>query len=189
MSLIEWHRHHPLAPPSAANQYGRGFVSGALTENPARAAGIGNVSFALSDATITVDGEPSNRVLVNDGKINGTFPSGMGFGNYILDLVDPSDSLIYAGVTFNPTTLAENSWFLGVSGSGDFPESRIESATEGFLYWLLGFTYFDDGGNFVVWNDRLGSIHFAFTYGVTNGARGLLPIDTGPGWLDTDAIA
>jgi hypothetical protein len=147
------------------------------------------ITFILTDAT-TTEGTPpvvSNKVLVADGKINGTFPTGMGFGNYILDLADPADSLIYAGATFNPTTLAITSRFLGVSGSGDFPESRIEDTTHGFLYWLIGFTYFDTKGQFQIMNVRPGNIDFEFEYGAMNAAPGLL-VDGEPGWLDLVSI-
>lgn len=142
-----------------------------------------NVSFLLKDATTSEGDVVSNKVLVLDGKIDGTFPSGMGGGNYILDLADPGASLIYAGATFVPTTLALNSRFLGVSGFGDFPESRVESNTEGFLYWQLGFTYFDAQGNFQVWNTRLGEIWLELIYGSQNGQPALWA-GAQIGWLD-----
>lgn len=160
----------------------------ATTEEISTPSGVPKITFFLSDASTTEDEVVSNKVLVADGKINGGYPSGMPSGNtYILDLDDPADSLIYAGITFNPTTLAETSRFLGVSGSGDFPESRVEDATNGFAYWLLGFTYFD-GDVFTVVNTRVGDVNFAFAYGATNGKPGLLPIDSAPGWIDLEAL-
>lgn len=145
-----------------------------------------NTTLTVIDASVTDEaGDVSNKVLITDGKIDGQFPSGMPSGDsYILDLADPADSLIYAGMTFNPTTLATTSRFIGVSGSGDYPESRVESNTEGFLYWLLGFTYFDGDGNFKVKCNRIGDVYNAFSYGANNGLPALLPIPSEPGWLD-----
>ena len=148
-----------------------------------------DISFLLEDAT-TSEGNPpatSNKVLVHDGQINGDFHSGMGDGNYVLDLPDPSDSLIYAAITFTPESLAITSRFLGVSGSGDFPESRVDE-DGGFLYWLIGFTYFDDADAFQIHQSKVGDINFAFTYGALNGKPALLPVDSGPGWIDLDSI-
>jgi hypothetical protein len=145
-----------------------------------------DISFFLSDAT-TNEGTPpvtSNKVFIADGKINGAFPDGMGSSEYILDLADPSDSLIYAGATFNPTDLSITDRFLGVSGSGDFPESRVEGETSGFLYWMLGFTFFDSDDTFRVVNTRVGDINFEFSYGALNGLPALLIVDSAPGWLD-----
>lgn len=158
---------------------------------PSIGSALPNISFLLQDAT-TTEGDPpeeTNKVRVYDGKVNGQFPAGMGTGfDYVLDLADPSDSLIYVGVTFNPTTLLETSRFLGVSTAADYPEGRVESATEGFLYWLLGYTYFDADGAFVVWQSTLGNINFAFSYGSYNNKPALLPIDSENGWLDLEAI-
>lgn len=147
-------------------------------------ASVPNITFICSDATVSEGSPPmpSNKVLVADGKIDGQFPSGMGFGNYTIDLADPSDALIYAGATFNPTTLALTSRFLGVSSSGDFPESRVESDTSGFLYWLLSFTYFD-GEMFKVVNVRVGDIYTELIYGAQNGQPALFA-GAQIGWLD-----
>lgn len=148
-----------------------------------------NLTFWVSDASNVVNGEPNNRVLVDDGKINGQFPAGFGAGNFILDLNNPEDAQIYFGVTFNPTTLAETSRFCAESTAADFPESRVESATEGFLYWLQAFTYFDDDDVFQIRNVRAGDINFAFSYGWLNGQPGLLPVNSDPGWLDLNLLA
>lgn len=146
-----------------------------------------DITFFLSDATVT-EGDPpalSNKVFVADGKIDGAFPAGMGTSEYILDLPSPADSLIYAGVTFNPTTLAITSRFLGVSGSGDFPEPRVESLTEGFLYWLLGYTFFDVDDAFRIVMVRTGDIHTELIYGADAGKPALWAGDEN-GWLDLD---
>jgi len=145
---------------------------------------VPNITFIVSDASNVVAGQPNNRVLVADGKINGQYPAGFGGGNFILDLATPEDALIYFGVTFNPTTLAETSRFCAESTAAAFPESRVESATSGFLYWLQAFTYFDVNGVFQIRNVRAGDINFAFSYGWLNGQPGLLPVQSDPGWLD-----
>jgi hypothetical protein len=144
-----------------------GGPGGAAADDP-------DITFFLSDAS-TSDGDVvSNKVFVADGKINGEFPDGMGTSEYILDLADPADSLIYAAVTFDPTTLAITSRFLGVSGSGDFPESRVEDATHGFLYWLLGFTFFDADDAFRIVMKRVGDIEVIFSYGAVSGQPALI---------------
>lgn len=150
---------------------------------------VPNITFLVSDASNIVSGQPNNRVLVADGKINGQYPAGFGSGNFILDLNTPEDALIYFGVTFNPTTLAETSRFCAESTSSDFPESRVESATEGFLYWLQAFTYFDTNGVFQIRNVRAGDINFSFSYGAQNGQPALLPINSDQGWLDLAFMA
>lgn len=156
-------------------------------EQQATGESVPKIAFIVSNATV-FEGDPpveSNKVLVKDGKINGNYPTGMPSNDtYTIDLADPADSLIYAGITFDPTTLAINSRFLGVSDSANFPESRVESDTSGFIYWLLAFTYFDVDGNFKVVNSRVGDINFSFSYGASGGAPALLPVDSAPGWLD-----
>lgn len=149
---------------------------------------VGNIAFRLTDASNTVAGVENNRVKIFDGKINGQFPAGMGFGNYIIDISTPEDAIIYVGITFNPTTLAITSRFLGESTAALFPESRVESATEGFAYWQIGFTFFDANGAFTIWQTKLGNIDFEFGYGALNGKAALLPVDTQPGWLDLDLV-
>lgn len=174
-------RHHqPQEPfPPETNQ----------TTTTTGGTSVPNITFICSDATVNEGSPPvpSNKVLVADGKIDSQFPSGMGFGEYILDLADPSDSLIYAAATFTPTSLALTSRFLGVSGSGDFPESRVESATEGFLYWLLAFTYFDGDGVFKVVNVRVGDIYTELIYGSQNGQPALWA-GAQIGWLDLNLM-
>lgn len=152
-------------------------------------AGDPDITFFLSDATVT-EGDPpeeNNKVLVADGKIDGEFPAGMGSSEYTLDLENPGDSLIYAGITFNPTTLAITSRFLGVSTAADYPESRVESETEGFLYWLLGFTFFDSDDDFRITMVRTGDIHVELIYGALNGKPALWAGDEN-GWLDLDLL-
>ncbi len=145
------------------------------------------VNFALSNASTKVGDSVVHKVLVQDGKINGVFPSGMGGGNYILTPDDPSYAEIWAGLTFDIATLAPDEPFVQINSAGDSPESRCEEES-GFLYWFLGFCYFDVDGLFLVQNARVGDINFSFTFGSNNGAPGLLPVDSGPGWLDMAAF-
>lgn len=150
--------------------------------------GVGmNCSFLMKNATVTVAGVTTFKVLILDGKINGTFPSGMGFGNYKLTVPTQATYMILAGVTFNPTTLLETSRFLEIDLPAAVPESRVESATAGFLYWQIGFVYFT-AGKMIIWQTWLGDINFAFSYGAYNGKPALLPIHSNPGWLDLDGM-
>lgn len=143
-----------------------------------------NASFILRNAS-TSDGGAAVKVL--DGKLNGEFPSGMGFGDYVLTITNPEDSLIYVGATFNVETLAITTRFLGVSTAADFPESRVDE-DGGFLYWLIGFTYMDED-SFKIWQSRIGDINFDFSFGVDNGGRpALIPTESGPGWLDLEQL-
>lgn len=158
-----------------------------------------NISFLLQDAT-TVSGDPPvtiHKVLVFDGKINGTFPAGMGTGNYVLTIPEDvlaATAIIYAGITFDPQTLLENSWFLDVKKPADVPESRVEDLTHGFLYWQIGFAYNTAPvppaivGDFTIWQTLFGDINFAFSYGNYNNKPALLPVTSAPGWIDLDAI-
>lgn len=188
-----------IAPASRQLEWNQGFVIRNERADPfdapatevaedAAAAAIPNIAFLLENASNIVDGEPNNRVNVLDGKINGQYPIGMGFGEYIIDLSNPEDAIIYVGITFNPTTLEITSRFLGESTAALFPESRVESATEGFAYWQLGFTFFDADGAFTIWQTKLGNIDFEFVYGALNGKAALLPVDTQPGWMDLDLV-
>lgn len=143
------------------------------------------ISFLMSDVSTSTGTPPvvTNKVKVLDGKVNGTFPAGMGFGNYVLTIPHPESSLIYVGLTFNPTTQAITSRFLEVDQYSTPPVSRIDSLTSGFLYFLIGFTYLDSGSAFKIWQTRLGDINFAFNYGEYNGLPALLPTLTDQYWL------
>lgn len=145
--------------------------------------GVPHIAFILSNASTSTGGSIIYRVKVFDGKINGQFPSGMGFDNFILTPSDPGDALIYAGATFNPTSLAITSRFVGSTSAGTFPESRVESDTLGYLFWQIGFTYLD-GSSFKIVNSKVGDINFELVYGALNGQPALLPVNSDPGWLD-----
>lgn len=147
---------------------------------------VPNIAFILSNASTSESGTTVNKVKVFDGKINGVFPSGMGFDNYVLTISDPADAIIYAGATFNPSSLAITSRFLGVSTASSFPESRVDE-TGGYLYWQLGFTFLDDD-TFTIVSTRVGDINFELVYGSMNGLPALLPVDTGPGFLDLESL-
>jgi hypothetical protein len=166
---------------SAASQPG-----GKASAAAAAAANDPDISFFLSDASVT-EGDPpetSNRVLVADGKINGEFPSGMGVGQYILDLDDPADSIIHAIITFDPDTLDILSRDLAAAGSGALPTPGIDPDTNiGTFIVMLGFTYFDSDDVFRVTNTHLGHIDFELVYGALNGQPALLPVRSYGTWL------
>jgi hypothetical protein len=145
-----------------------------------------NISFILSDATVT-EGDPpevSNKVKIADGKINGAFPSGMGAGpDYILDLDDPADSIIYAIVTFNAATLEITSRALGSCAATAFPEPSIDDSGIGTFAFQLGFTYMDDTSGFTIVNSYVGDINFSLVYGAMNGLPALLPVARYTDWI------
>lgn len=164
-----------------------GFAAASAQSQAATEDFIPKIPFFVTNRSTTESGTTTYKVNVFDGKVNGEFPSGMGFGEFVLTLGDPNDAIIYVGLTFNPTTLAITSRFVATSTAAAFPESRAESATSGFLYWQVGFTFLDDQ-SLVIVNSRLGDINFAFSYGEFNGGPALLPIDSGPGWIDLDFL-
>lgn len=151
-----------------------------------------NISFLLRDASTTSGRPPitTNKVMVLDGLINFMSPDGMGTGDFVLVIDDPAESVIYAEVGFNPTTLLETSRLIKVwkPADGAFPESRVEDPTTGFLIYQIGYTFLDTDGKMLVWNVWVGDINFAFGYGVVNAKRGLLPMSSPPGWLDLTAL-
>lgn len=141
-------------------------------------------SFFPTDKTTTIDDEVTNRVLINDGKINGTFPAGMGGGDYTIDLDNPEDANVLAGITFDEETLEITSRFIQETTSEAFPENRIEDGV-GFFYWPLFFTYFDDGGKFQIHIQLLGDLTVNFAYGFYNAAPALF-VDGGAvsAWIE-----
>lgn len=148
---------------------------------------IPDISFYASDAS---EGD-TKRVLVNDGKVTwggvSTYPDGMGGNDFILDINDPEDALIYVLATFDPETLLKTSITVAVNRAADVPESRVDEEG-GFLVFLLAYTFIDTDGAFRVWNRRLGDISFEFTYAAMNGQPALLPVFTDPGYLDLTSL-
>lgn len=159
----------------------------ATAEEQVAATSIPDISFYASDAS---DGD-TKRVLINDGKVTwggvSTIPDGMGGGDFILDIDDPTDALIYVLVTFDPETLLKTSIAVAVNRAADMPESRVDEEG-GFLVFLLAYTFIDGDGAFRVWNRRLGDISFEFTYAAMNGQPALLPVFTDPGYLDLTSL-
>lgn len=151
------------------------------------ATSIPDISFYASDAS---DAD-TKRVLINDGKVTwggvSTFPDGMGGGDFILDIDDPTDALIYVLATFDPETLLKTSITVAVDRAADVPESRVDEEG-GFLVFLLAYTFIDADGAFRVWNRRLGDISFEFTYAAMNGQPALLPVFTDLGYLDLASL-
>lgn len=154
----------------------------APSDDATAAQAVPKVAFILSDASTGAE----KKLRVTDGKIKGEFPSGMGFGNYVLTIPDPSDGIVYALATFDPVTLALTSRSLGVSTAAAMPESRVDE-DGGFLYWQIGFAYMD-GESFKFLNTRVGDINFELAYGALNGKPALIPVESGPGWLDLEAL-
>lgn len=152
-----------------------------------------NCSFLMKNATEVSGNTVTYKVLIMDGKINGNFPAGMGGGNFKLTIPNTGQTyFIIAGLTFDPTTLLENSFFFEPPRlAADVPESRVEDATHGFLYWQLGYIYFTGppaNRTMTIYQTWLGDINFAFSYGQMNGRPALLPIHSNPGWLDLEAL-
>lgn len=155
---------------------------------PVNSAEDPDISFFLSDASVT-EGDPpelSNKVLVNTGKINGEFPTGMGTEDYILDVEDPHDCLIYAIVTFDPDTLEILSRDLGAAKAADFPDDGIGVETEGVGQFaqLLGFTYFDSDEDFRIHQVFAGDINFKIIYGQNEGNASALAVPCYSDWMD-----
>lgn len=150
-------------------------------EEQAAAASVPDIAFYLSDAT---EGDTA-KVFVADGKVDGTFPDGMGGGDYVLTPGDPADAIIYVHATFNPETLELTSRSLGISAAADFPDSRVDEEG-GFLYWQLGFTFLD-GDTFRVVVTRTGDIHVELLYGAYNGKPALWA-GAEIGWLDLESL-
>lgn len=148
---------------------------------------IGNISFRMIDASTSAGTPPvtTYKVKVFDGKINGAYPTGMGSGNYVLTVANPETALIYAGVSFNPTTFAITSRFLQVSDNTSPPVSEITTLTTGVLYFLIGYTYKTANGTFTIWQTWLGDIYYDLMYGVLNAAPAIIPVGQAPrvGWL------
>jgi hypothetical protein len=144
---------------------------------------VPDISFILSDATLTVGGVVTRKVLVRDGKINGEFPSGMGTGDeYKLTLTTPEDSIIYAAISFSAETLEISSRTLGVSTAADFPPSTLDE-TDGFFATQLGFTYIDEDGAFFVLNTHVGDLNFELISGALNGVPAIIPVAKYANWI------
>lgn len=133
------------------------------------------ISFAFKrQSGVDEDDNPVLQVLIKDGKINGEFPDGMGFGEYALTIPDGAGD-IWAGVTFDPDTLEITSRFLD---SGTFPEPP----DFGTFYIYLGFAFLDGGGKFQVHNTYVGDINFELVYGAFNGQPAILPVQVFAPW-------
>lgn len=170
-------KREPLQPPFPA------ITPETIRQQQSIGTGIGNVSFLMSDASTVENNVTVNKVAILDGKINGEFPTGMGAGDLVLTMTNPANATVFAGATFDPTSLTLTSRFVQISPTDTPPESRIDE-DGGFLYWQLGFTFLDDDGNFQIYQTRLGDINFELVYGELNAAPALLPVESGPGWLE-----
>lgn len=147
-----------------------------------------DISFFLSDASVT-EGDPpveSNKILVNAGKVNGEFPDGLGTEDYIIDVADPADCLVYVLVTFDPDTLEILSRQVGASTAAAFPDDGIGVVEDGVGQFaqLLGFTYFDSDDDFRIHQVYLGDINFKIIYGQNGGVASALAIPCFSDWMD-----
>jgi hypothetical protein len=200
--------------PGIRKKTGDGWFTLSAAAGPDLAADT-NIAFYLSFyGAEQKDDKIEYKVLIFDGKINGTFPDGMGQGKYILKLEKPEDSLFYVGVTFSPDTLKITSRFCGVSTAQNFPKSEVTKdkpktppgppgtpppvpppgtppkpdTFTGYLYWMIGFSYIDQKGVFKIVQTRLGDVNFELIYGANNAKPALLPVDVGIPWINLDAI-
>ncbi len=131
-------------------------------------AGGGSISLPFQVKDVSAD--DGLKVQVTDGKINGEFPAGMGFGNYILDVAEESFQEVYAIVTFDSETLDISSRTLGVSNSP--PDS--EDGTAIIPIADLQVTYDGDGNPILAIEQiEVGDINFDFLYGQVNGQPSL----------------
>jgi hypothetical protein len=197
----------PLPPSRTQNQPLRSdFGNGSVNRQPPKSdfpelttasvtqvkgVSIPKITFICSDVSVA-EGDPpvvSNKVHVADGEINGELPAGMGAGNFVLDLTDPTDQFIYAYVTFDPETLAITSRTVAATDVGSMPESRVDEGG-GFLVYILAEAFMDDNvpPKFQVVNRRVGDINFELVYGSLNGQPALLPVTSEPGFLDLTSL-
>lgn len=147
-----------------------------------------DLAFFMSDAT-TTEGDPpevSNKILINNGKINGEFPTGMGTEDYVLDVDDPSDCLIHLLVTFDPDTLEILSRDIATSTAAAFPDDGFDLPTEGVGQFaqMLGFTYFDSDDDFRIHQVYVGDLNFKIIYGQNNGKASALVVPCYSDWMD-----
>jgi hypothetical protein len=167
--------------PNVLKKTQAGFVT--LSGQPSGRRGGGrpiDLAFAFTPTSIVNEAnETVNGVLIRDGKINGEFPSGMGFGDYIL-WMSTSYMDIWAGITFDTDTLEITSRWLD---SGTFPTVPVPEEEFGTTYFYLGFAYVEDGQTSHVLNTYAGDINFELIYGAFNSMPALLCVQTFSPWM------
>lgn len=161
--------------------------------------GISDVEFpfqliGLVEPTSEFDPTIITRVRVVSGKINGEFPSGMGFDanpatQFKLDITD--DTTICAEITFDPKTLVITS--RTVFESDDPNDSVITADTTpsgptgptvpgmGTLIFEIGYAQieydeFSQPNLVTTQNNFVGNMQFELIYGAFNGQPAILPV-------------
>lgn len=120
------------------------------------------------------------KVKVVDGRVNGDFPSGMGFDNYVLTIVEESFQEVYVIVTYDTSTL--NITSLSLARNDVVPANS--SGTLIIPIADIQITY-DGGGSPIMTITQLlsGNIDFSFVYGSFNGAPSLLAVRAFGDWI------
>lgn len=166
-----------------------------LTGNAAGRPGGGKTTplpFAVIDATVVnPDNTVNLKVQVVDGKVNDEYPTGMGFGDFILDLVEETFQEVYLYITFDSLTLDITSRTIDVS---DTPPDSSVTATVGTLILPLAditISYTTGPPSLPYVSDihqiEIGDIIFQLVYGALNGAPALLPVRAYGDWVPVTA--
>lgn len=188
-----------------------------FTGNPAPGIGGGvapDVPFTVVDAsTVDTSGTVHLKVLVVDGQVNHQYPTGMGFGNFVLNLIEEPYRQVYIEITFDPTSLAVTSTTVGVSdnppksGVANLPAATGPTgatgatgatgpSTMGTLIIPLADVYMEYTSGFPsvpfissIQQYEDGNIIFQFVYGAFNGVPSLLAIRAFASWFAADPPA
>lgn len=126
----------------------------------------------------SIDGDIGSQtvdILILDGEVNGTFPSGMtGADDYTVTLTT-AGSEVYVVQTYNTSTLVFDTPTIAFGAS-------VPDSTFGTLYVPLGFVDWDydpDTGaiiNVVPRNRQCGDINIALVFGAYNAARAVFAL-------------
>lgn len=155
----------PSRPVEHVNNYGKGFVSGALTE-PTRP-GTGSDGNHYSFKSVNASDDDGPKVLVFDGLVgtpsDNELPSGMGSDNYTLDVSDGDE--IYVGITYDTDTFEITSRFLDV---GETPDNEFGAN----YFKIIDVSVVDNGdgtSTTTASNAICGDIIFDLKYMIING--------------------
>jgi hypothetical protein len=147
-------------------------------------------AFDVFDATTTVfpSGPVNLKVKVIDGKVNGEYPSGMGFNNYVISLDEESYQQVYLYITYDETTLDITSRTLDVSDSPPDPVSGtliIPLADITISYTAISLPDHPTSLPYVSVINQLedGNINFTLIYGLQDGVPALLAIKSYGDWI------
>lgn len=146
-------------PPTAATVENQNVATGGL-----------DYAFWLTNATITVDGQPSNRVSVFPGKVNDVFPTGMDEDTpKIVDIAEPDGTIIYVQVTFDPDTNEILTRTIESNLEPDIPEDGFDNDGNGIFTIWLGKTSLSGTEGFLIVQFFAGYINFELSAGSVNG--------------------